>query len=185
MVPRGKKNILIAGVPGVGKTVLLTNVLRHIASATTRGFYTEEVREGAVRVGFSLRTIDGELFTLAHVTAVVSRHRVGRYKVDLETFERVVDEELRVRKGVTAYVVDEVGKMECLSPLFRKRVEEILESSADVIATVAAKGNEFIEAIKKRDDITLVHLTRGNRDEVLKEVLKLSGVGKRERAVTN
>jgi len=175
-VPGRNKNIFISGVPGVGKTVLIRNVLGHLARTTTRGFYTEEIRDRGNRVGFSLKTVDGRLYTLAHVTDVVSRYRVGRYRVDLETFERVVDEELKVQRGITAYVVDEVGKMECLSPLFRRRLKEILESEANVIATIAAKGDQYIEAVKKRDDIDVVHLTRQNRDEMLKEVLRLCGV---------
>ncbi|MFQ5797331.1 MAG: nucleoside-triphosphatase [Bacteroidota bacterium] len=175
-MPGRKKNIFIVGLPGVGKTVLIRNVLGHLARTTTKGFYTEEIRKGGNRVGFSLKTVDGRLYTLAHVTDVVSRYRVGRYKVDLGTFERVVDEELKVHRDVTAYVVDEVGKMECLSPLFRRRLKEILESEADVIATIAAKGDEYIEAVKNRSDISVVHLTRQNRDEMLKEALRLCGV---------
>ncbi len=81
-----------------------------------------------------------------------------------------------MQRDVTAYVVDEVGKMECLSPLFRRRLKEILESEANVIATIAAKGDQYIEAVKKRNDINVVHLTRQNRDEMLKEVLRLCGV---------
>lgn len=176
MRPRTKKNILIAGLPGVGKTVLLKNVVGHLGRTDIQGFYTEEIRKRGKRVGFSLKTIDGRLCTLAHVSDVLSQYRVGRYKVDLETFERVVDEELKVQRGVSAYVVDEIGKMECLSSLFRRRLIELLESEADVIATVAAKGDEYIDAVKDRSDVTLIYVTPRNRDEMLKEVVRLCGV---------
>ncbi len=172
-----RKNILITGFPGVGKTVLLRKLLRSLPTSTTRGFYTEEIREGDNRVGFSLTTVDGRLHTLAHVRNIVSPHRVGRYKVDVQTFERVIHEELRLQAGVSTYVVDEIGKMECLSSLFCQRVIDILDSDAHLIATIAAKGTEFVERIKKRSDVDLFRLTRQNRDSMLSDVLQSCGIG--------
>jgi len=53
------KNVLITGKPGRGKTTLfrrLVDTLRHLEPV---GFYTQEIREGGVRKGFTLNGSDG------------------------------------------------------------------------------------------------------------------------------
>ena len=53
------------------------------------GFYTEEIRCGAHRLGFRAMTFSGQDATLAHVE-LRSRSRVGRYRVDVPGFERLI-----------------------------------------------------------------------------------------------
>jgi hypothetical protein len=51
-----------------------------------------------------------------------------------------VEAELNRQPGdVDAFVVDEIGKMECMSPVFVDAVTRILDSSVPVLATIAAK----------------------------------------------
>ena len=42
----GKKNILITGLPGVGKTTLIKKLTEALKDFDPVGFYTEEIREG-------------------------------------------------------------------------------------------------------------------------------------------
>lgn len=42
----GKKNILITGLPGVGKTTLIKKLTEALKDFYPVGFYTEEIREG-------------------------------------------------------------------------------------------------------------------------------------------
>ena len=51
--------ILITGTPGVGKTTLVRKVVEKLA-VRLGGFYTEEIREQGIRVGFRLRTMEGK-----------------------------------------------------------------------------------------------------------------------------
>jgi nucleoside-triphosphatase len=61
-------------------------------------------------------------------------------------------------------VIDEIGKMECFSLLFRKTLIKALDSENPVIGSIAHKGDKFIEAVKARDDVLLVPVTQKNRD---------------------
>ena len=63
-------------------------------------------------------------------------------------------------------VIDEIGKMECYSDAFRRFLTEALSSNRLVIATIALKGGGVIRDVKKRSDITLLEITRSNRDEL-------------------
>ena len=60
-----KKNIIITGLPGVGKTTLIKGILPWIRSLNPMGFYTDEIREQGIRKGFSLISVTGEKSILA------------------------------------------------------------------------------------------------------------------------
>jgi nucleoside-triphosphatase len=67
----------------------------------------------------------------------------------------------------TIIVIDEIGKMECFSSLFRQTLMNILDSENPVIGTIAQKSDRFIQKIKERDDILLIHISEKNRDELV------------------
>jgi len=64
-------------------------------------------------------------------------------------------------------VIDEIGKMECFSPLFRESLITVLDSENPVIGSIALKGSPFIEKVKRRNDISLIEVTEKNRDELV------------------
>jgi nucleoside-triphosphatase THEP1 len=69
-------------------------------------------------------------------------------------------------------VVDEIGKMECFSRLFKETLIKVLSSANLVIGSVAIKGDRFIQSIKKRDDVSLVSISEDTRDLALKLFLQ-------------
>jgi len=52
-----KNNIIITGLPRVGKTTLIREVIHETQILDPIGFYTEEVREKVIRKGFSLISV--------------------------------------------------------------------------------------------------------------------------------
>jgi nucleoside-triphosphatase len=60
--------------------------------------------------------------------------------------------------------VDEIGKMECLSPAFVDATRGLLDAGVPLVATVGQRGGGFIAEVKRRRDVTLWEITRANRD---------------------
>lgn len=173
------KHVLVTGYPGVGKTTLIRRVLWGLPPALTlTGFFTSEMREGGRRVGFEIETLDGRRGILSHVR-FRSPHRVGRYGVDLRGFEQLVLPLLRAG-AANLCIVDEIGKMECLSGAFVRAVTELLDGETPVFGSIALKGGCFIDRVKARRDVTIVAVTAGTRDDVagalLIEIRKRLGV---------
>ena len=164
-----KKNILLTGLPGVGKTTLIRRLSEELKNLHPAGFYTEEIREEGVRKGFELIGLDGKKGLLSHVE-IKSPYRVGKYKVDVKGFEGFLDSIAFFAPETKLTIIDEIGKMECLSPEFKRLIKEILDSEKMVIATIAFKGSGLIEEIKKRNDVRLFEITERNRDSLLSEI---------------
>jgi len=166
------KNILITGIPQSGKTMLLRKLATVFKEFNATGFYTQEIVKDGARVGFEMFNLSGDGRVIAH-TDFKSKVAVGRFKVDVKTFEKFMEEILGDEKKVNIYFVDEIGKMECFSKKFSKKIVELLNSEKPVIATISEKGTGLIADIKKRSDVRLIEINPVNRDLKLKELTLL------------
>jgi nucleoside-triphosphatase len=61
-------------------------------------------------------------------------------------------------------ILDEIGKMECFSEVFKRAAVKALDSPNIVIGTITFGGDDFIKGIKNRDDMELFEVTTENRD---------------------
>ena len=165
-----KTHLLLTAVPGAGKTTVIRRAAESLAGERTGGFYTEEMRTRGERRGFRLIAFDGAEAVIAHV-GLPKTHRVGKYGVDVGAIDRAAEAALAPRRGVRLYLVDEIGKMECLSERFVADMRRVLAGSIPLVATVAKRGAGFIAEVKRREDCELWTLTRGNRDAMPQEIL--------------
>ncbi|MBN2026138.1 MAG: NTPase [Actinobacteria bacterium] len=165
-------NILLTGRPGSGKTTLVLRMVERLDEGGFKagGFVTEEIREGPQRTGFEVRDLGGGKAILAHVDRK-EKPRVGKYGVDVEAFERIALRALEIgKKEADLLVVDEIGRMELFSTLFRSTLLELLEMHVPILATVHAGNDEFTSGIMSREDISLYHLNPAQREDLLEVV---------------
>ena len=162
-------NILVTGLPGSGKTTLLERLAERLSDLSPVGFLTREIRQGGARRGFELRTLDRRRSVLAHVD-FKGRPRVGRYGVDIAALEQVLPELDPARAPHRLVILDEIGKMECLSDLFVATVRRLFDAPACLLASIALKGGGAIREFRERPDALVHHLGPGNRDHLAAEI---------------
>ncbi len=170
MKQRFPTNVALTGYAGVGKTTLIRDIARQLVDYDPIGFYTSEIREKGVRKGFELNSLDGVRTVFAHVDKSVGT-RVGRYGVDIGTFETFLDRLRLEQVERKLVIIDEIGRMECFSPKFVSLVARLLDSDRVVLTTVAMRGSGLIRKIKRRDDTVLFELTIVNRGRLRDEIL--------------
>ena len=173
-------NILLTGMPGVGKTTLIRKLVETL-DRPARGFYTEEIREKGKRLGFKIATLEGREGVLAHET-MRGRSRVGRYGVSTADLEAIGIPAITPASAEEIIVVDEIGKMECASEAFKDAAWRALESPNLVLGTIARKGVGFIARVKRRPDAKLFDVTKQNRDHLAGQILHELGGASRNTA---
>jgi len=163
------QHLLLTGKPGTGKTSLIREAVAG-AGVKAGGFYTEEMRRGGIRQGFRLVTLDGREAVLAHVN-FSSPYRVSKYKVDLDSLNRVGVSALRQALiECDLIVIDEIGKMELLSPQFREAVRRAIDGDKRVLGTIMLNPNPFCDALKAHPGVRVLTVTRDNREQALAEI---------------
>jgi len=168
------RHIFITGQPGVGKTTLVVAAVR--ACQDVCGFYTAERRSGSERSGFDVVALSPSASVIGTLATVgKGKYMVGKYSVDVPSFESIALPSLKSATATPITVIDEVGKMELFSPTFLPLVESILDGgAATVLGTLPMPryGHKIaaVEAIRERPDVAVVKLSRSNRDAAAKAV---------------
>jgi len=69
-------------------------------------------------------------------------------------------------------VIDEIGKMECISQMFMDMLIRLLDGNRPVVATIALKRGGVLDRVKQRSDVHLFHVLRLDRDMIINDVRK-------------
>ena len=161
--------LLLTGAPGTGKTTIIREAVS-ASKAKAGGFYTQEIRQGGVRQGFEIVTLDGSRAVLAHVD-IRGPQRVSKYGVDVASLERVaVPAMRRAIRECDVVVVDEIGRMELLSPAFREVLLEALNSTKRLLGTVMLQPHPLADQVKKDPRVEVLLVSEANRDQVFDRV---------------
>ncbi len=172
MMPKSAK-ILLTGLPGCGKTTAVMQIIANLDPKKVAGFYTQEIRQNNTRKGFSWARLDGVTGILAHID-IKGPFRVGKYGVDVASFEKSVVPILDIEQtDAELFILDEIGKMECLSEKFVAAVRRLFASDRSVLATVALRGAGLISEVKNFPGTKLFHLTRQGRDKTIAEISQI------------
>lgn len=170
--------VFFSGRPGSGKSAVFQKAVEILRTRgiEVRGIATPEVRDGSgARIGFDVVDLStGARAVLSRVSRHRSGHpgvhprdldrrlemapRVGRYEVDVQSFESVAKRALGVpaRGGIMA--IDEVGKMEFFSGWFKELWRDLLNSETEILAVV---GLSYLDECRGKGDI--LEVTMENR----------------------
>lgn len=161
----------MTGRPGVGKTTLIERVVAML-DIPYGGFVTKEVRSKGQRVGFRLRTFMDEEVLIAHIN-FAKNFRVGRYGVDLSAIEGVgikaINHAVALRKLL---IIDEIGRMELLSPMFCDMIKEVVVDRYPLLATITTSSHPVADWIKQSSGMKMHTVTRDNRNSLPLTVLE-------------
>lgn len=168
-----KKLVLLTGPPGVGKTTVVSRVVRMLRErgVSVGGIISKEVRSYGRRVGFDMIDVaTGERETLASLKG--QGIRMGKYRVNLKGLAEFASKRLEeAMESFDVVVCDEIGPMELLSPEFRRAALKLREAGKPALIVVHYRMKDpVIKGIKEDPKAELVEVTYGNRDELPERV---------------
>ncbi len=157
-----QKNILITGEPRSGKSTLLEKVISDIPKKV--GFITKEILINGERTGFEILTHFGTTAVFADVNRPMP-HKFSKYFVNVGALDAVISKVEKFSDGDVLYI-DEIAPMELFSDKFKQLVLRYMNAKNVCLATIKQDyEDDFIQSIKKRDDIMLIQITQENREE--------------------
>jgi len=165
-----KKVLLLTGKPGTGKTAIIKEAIAK-TKLKAGGFYTEEIRVDGIRQGFRIISLDGREAILAHIN-ISSPYHISKYKIDIESLNKVgVPAIHRASKECDLVVIDEIGKMELLSPQFREAMLQAINNGKKVLGTIMLNSQPLVDEIKCHPEVKVLLVINSNRNQVLKEIM--------------
>ena len=164
-----QKNIFLTGAPSSGKTTVIKKIIEKLPQKAN-GFYTEEERRDARRVGFMMHTLDGKSGYLAHEN-IASDFHIRRYGVSIDNIKTIAIPAIEPAFD-QVIILDEIGKMECFCPEFIQAAHKALDSPNIVIGTITFGGSDAIQQIKCRPDVVIFEVTLENRDVLPQQILE-------------
>jgi len=172
MSARQKSKILLTGLPGCGKTTLIKKIVSKL-NRPVSGFFTNEIRQHGRRVGFEVKTFSQPVRqgVLSHID-IISKYRVGQYRVDIDIFESIVLPEIQLGLQMNnLLVIDEIGKMELFSSRFKDVLLTIFNSIIPLLATISYKSHPFCDRLKSYEDVDLIVVDKSNRDGLAEVII--------------
>ncbi|MEO0091568.1 MAG: NTPase [candidate division WOR-3 bacterium] len=166
--------ILITGKPRSGKTSLVKKIISTLPNISYGGFFTEEIQENGVRVGFKIITTFGEQGILAHQN-YKGPLRISKYRVNLTDLETIgINSLYRALKEKDLIIIDEIGKMELMSDNFKSAIQEIFNrvSRQAIIATIPISDIPFLKELKSRYDVIIYDTNKQKIEDIIKNCLE-------------
>jgi nucleoside-triphosphatase len=170
--------ILLTGAKRVGKTTLL----RELISTLKPDFWvlSDELRNPAgERSGFAAETSIGQGGQFAWKFSDHPGVIMGNYQVDIEAIDRYFTDPIKAAfKPGALLVIDEIGRMEMLSPRFQALTKEIFNQPLNLIATIPLPGDwtkiydSYVEDFTTHPEVTTLTLTTGNQPQIRRQIIQ-------------
>ncbi|MFX1566995.1 MAG: nucleoside-triphosphatase [Promethearchaeota archaeon] len=171
--------ILITGPPRCGKSTLISKIIEYFHKEkdfAIHGFLTPEVRKNGNRIGFDIVDVYSEKRShLARAGNFKTEHRLGKYSVFIQEFDKYIEESLNLEgKRVNLVVIDEIGKMELFSHKFYNFIKDLFSLEIPILATIGLKLKHPIKNyLQHLPGVQIFNLNRQNFSVIYKKTISL------------
>lgn len=136
---------------------------------TSRHFCNEEF------IGFTLEDVNSQITKATDKPYIAKLLKNGPPVPVPETFEtfgvKILQSSLQSKDGII--LMDELGFFEAKAPLFQQSVFACLDSAQPVFGVIKPRSNNFLDKIRRRNDINIFPITIKNRDKQYRLIKEL------------
>ncbi|MFQ6010819.1 MAG: NTPase [Nitrososphaerales archaeon] len=165
-----KTKFWLTGIPGVGKTKILSRIVLTIRSQgfTIGGVVTREVKVRGRREGFDI--VDLRTDRTARLAAINQKTGppVGKYRISLRALEEIGVSAMSTAVSHSDLIVcDEIGPMELCSPEFKRASTLAVRSSKPMLGVLHLRLNDpLIQESRNMPDAEVFEVTIENREDL-------------------
>lgn len=165
-------NIFLTGECGIGKSTLIQGLIDHL-SLDYSGYQSLPIYSNNDIIGFQLRPL------LSNETAF----QIGK-KITPTTCQpmtaafdtRGVDIlKKSLLSSSSCVILDELGFLESEAYKFQEMVIEIIDSNKIVIGVIRDRQTTFLDALRNKEDIELIQVTKENRESLFEKLKEQIG----------
>lgn len=158
------KNYLITGRKKIGKTFLITEILKKNKINPAGYFVFPKIDDNGNRDGYYYHSLS-PVVKFKNDACIFDEKNIFK-----EVFNNLglecLENSLNVKNEVL--VLDELGRFEKNEKSYINLIEKILSSDKFVLAVLKKEEIEYISRIKNRDDVIIIDLDEINYDEAFK-----------------
>jgi len=169
-MPEIRKHLFLTGDKQVGKSTLLRRLIDE-KQLDCVGFETRAFFLNGERRGF---TLHGRVEMPPYENDCICCARIGEKKAApvLETFSQngVNILKLSLESASPYILMDEIGRLESKSDVFCAQVLDTLDGDKRVLGVLQKGDSQLIEEIMRREDVTVLTVTKKNREELLEKL---------------
>ncbi len=168
--------ILLSGKSGIGKSTILSK-LNQISKGELDGILAQEILDSnCQRLGFAAEILNRseKPVIFAEITRDPSRMQIGEFSVELEAIDRFIVPQIEsALQSGRVTIIDEIGRMQMLSPSFRSLTEKIVAADSLVIATIVHDPEPWSLPIKNHPNAVVITVDTQNRNALPGLLLEL------------
>lgn len=159
-----KKHIFLTGDVQVGKSTAISKALEllHVTPGGFRTFGVNYQKDGSSDVViFPAHSTPENGYVVAH-----------RASSGNSLFPEIFDEfgSVYLQQPADLILMDELGYMESAAKKFQQTVFETLDGTTPVLGVVRNKETPFLNAVRARDDVLLLPVTKNNRGYIPEKI---------------
>lgn len=167
-----RRHLFLTGAKQVGKSTLLRRLIEtkklDCSGYETRAFFIGEERRGFTLHGrIALPPFENDCICCVRIH---QRKSIAIPEVFDQNGVSILTESLACQSPYI--LMDELGKLECSAERFCSQVLTSLDGNKRVLGVLQQCDSPLIEAIKSRDDVTVLTVTPENRDKLYTELLQ-------------
>lgn len=166
-----RRHLFLTGDKQVGKSTLLHNLIEtkglNCTGFETRAFYLEGERRGFTLHGrVAMPPFENDCICCARIE---EKRSVPVLPVFEENGVKMLKESLS--SPMPFILMDELGRLEREAEGFISEVFACLDSPKRILGVLQKCSSDHVEAISKREDVTVFTVTPENRDELLAQLI--------------
>ena len=163
-------NFFLTGEKGIGKSTIINEVIDSF-NGKIGGFKTVRKYNNDGRISFHFLNVAKN--EIPNEENLLFYRCENKNEEEIKNKFNIFSSALDDLNDFDIIIMDEIGPNEEKANIFKEKIIEVLDSDKYVLGVLQKTNSNFLDSIKNRIDIKVYTVTKENRQEIKKEIIKV------------